>query len=45
MVTAYTAAQLTAMGKAFESFLGTTYGAGTIIGLVFILFYTTVGGF
>jgi sodium/proline symporter len=45
MVTAYTAAQLTAMGKAFGSFLGTTYGAGTVIGLAFILFYTTVGGF
>jgi sodium/proline symporter len=45
MVTAYTAAQLTAMGKAFGSFLGTTYAAGTVIGLAFILFYTTVGGF
>jgi sodium/proline symporter len=45
MVIAYTAAQLTAMGKAFGSFLGTTYSAGAIIGLFFILFYTTVGGF
>ncbi len=45
MVTAYTAAQLTAMGKAFDSFLGTSYAAGTVIGLGFILFYTTVGGF
>ncbi|HUF47884.1 MAG TPA: sodium/proline symporter [Vicinamibacterales bacterium] len=45
MVTAYTAAQLTAMGKAFDAFLGTTYLAGTLIGLGFILFYTTVGGF
>ncbi|MCI0435995.1 MAG: sodium/proline symporter [Gemmatimonadetes bacterium] len=45
MVTAYTAAQLTAMGKAFDAFLGTSYTSGTIIGLLFILFYTTVGGF
>jgi sodium/proline symporter len=45
MVTAYTAAQLTAMGKAFDAFLGTTYVTGTLIGLGFILFYTTVGGF
>ena len=45
MVTAYTAAQLTAMGKAFDSFIGTSYTTGTIIGLAFILFYTTVGGF
>jgi len=45
MVTAYTAAQLTAMGKAFDAFLGTTYQTGTLIGLGFILFYTTVGGF
>ncbi|HSG01446.1 MAG TPA: sodium/proline symporter [Vicinamibacterales bacterium] len=45
MVTAYTAAQLTAMGKAFDAFLGTSYQTGTFIGLGFILFYTTVGGF
>lgn len=45
MVTAYTAAQLTAMGKAFDGFLGTSYQTGTLIGLGFILFYTTVGGF
>jgi sodium/proline symporter len=45
MVTAYTAAQYTAMGKAFGAFLGTTYEAGAIIGAAFILFYTTVGGF
>ncbi len=45
MVTAYTAAQLTAMGKAFDAFLGTSYQTGTLIGLGFILFYTTVGGF
>jgi len=45
MVTAYTAAQLTASGKTFSSFLGTSYEAGVLIGLAFILFYTTVGGF
>ena len=45
MVTAYTAAQLTASGKAFSSFLGTSYTAGVLIGTVVILFYTSVGGF
>ena len=45
MVVAYTAAQLTASGKAFDSFLGTGYTAGVWIGLGIVLFYTTVGGF
>jgi sodium/proline symporter len=45
MVTAYTAAQLTASGKAFGSFLGTSYAAGVLIGAAVILYYTTVGGF
>lgn len=45
MVGAYTAAQLTASGKAFASFLGTSYTAGVLIGAVVILYYTTVGGF
>ena len=45
MVMAYTAAQLTASGKAFDSFLGTGYAAGVWIGLGIVLFYTTVGGF
>lgn len=45
MVVAYTAAQLTASGKAFDSFLGTGYTAGVWIGLAIVLFYTTVGGF
>ena len=44
MVTAYTAAQMTAAGKAFSSFLGTTYGSGVLIGAIVILFYTSVGG-
>jgi sodium/proline symporter len=45
MVMAYTAAQLTASGKAFDSFLGTGYTTGVWIGLAIVLFYTTVGGF
>jgi sodium/proline symporter len=45
MVTAYTAAQLTASGKAFSSFLGTSYTAGVLIGTGVVLFYTSVGGF
>ena len=45
MVTAYTAAQLTAIGKAFDAFLATGYNVGVVIGAVVILYYTTVGGF
>jgi len=45
MAAFYTAAQLTASGKAFESFVGTTYEAGVLIGAAIILYYTTVGGF
>ena len=45
MVTAYTAAQLTATGKAFNAFVGTTYEAGVIIGAIIILYYTGIGGF
>ena len=45
MVMAYTAAQLTASGKAFDAFLGTGYTQGVWIGLAIVLFYTTVGGF
>ena len=45
MVTWYTSAQLIAAGKAFSSFLGTSYSAGVIIGTVVVLYYTSVGGF
>ncbi len=45
MVTAYTAAQLTASGKAFSSFLGTSYTTGVVIGAVIVLLYTSIGGF
>ncbi len=44
MVTSYIAAQLTATGKAFKSFLQIDFLTGTVIGLVIILFYTVVGG-
>ena len=45
MTAAYTAAQLTASGKAFDAFLGTGYAVGVLIGAAIVLFYTTVGGF
>ena len=45
MVVAYTAAQLTASGKAFDAFLGTGYTGGVLIGAGVIFYYTTVGGF
>ena len=45
MVAAYTAAQLTASGKAFSSFLGTSYEGGVLIGAGVILLYTSIGGF
>ncbi len=45
MAAFYIAAQVTASGKAFESFIGTSYEMGAIIGAAIILYYTTVGGF
>ena len=45
MVGAYTAAQLTASGKAFSSFMGMSYEAGVLIGAGVILLYTSIGGF
>lgn len=45
MAAFYTAAQLTASGRAFESFLGTSYEMGVVIGAAIILYYTTIGGF
>jgi sodium/proline symporter len=45
MVAAYTAAQLTATGKAFNSFVGMSYDGGVILGAIVILYYTTIGGF
>ena len=45
MVAVYLAAQLTASGKAFSSFLGLSYPVGVLIGTAIVLFYTTTGGF
>ena len=45
MVVAYTAAQLTVAGKTFESFLGTGYGTGVLVGAAVIFLYTSIGGF
>lgn len=45
MVAFYSAAQLTAAGKAFNIFLGTGYLNGVLIGAAIVMFYTTVGGF
>jgi sodium/proline symporter len=45
MVTAYVAAQLTASGKVFGTYLGTSYAAGVLIGAAVILYYTVIGGF
>ena len=45
MVATYCCAQLVASGKAFSSFLGVSYGAGVLIGLVVTVAYTAVGGF
>ena len=45
MVVAYLAAQLVATGKAFQTFLGMSYGGGVVLGAIITLFYTTVGGF
>ena len=45
MATVYTAAQMVAAGKAFDSFLATGYVPGVLIGAAVTLFYTAVGGF
>lgn len=45
MVVAYTAAQLVMSGKAFSSFIGTSYLTGVLLGATVILIYTSVGGF
>jgi len=45
MVAVYLAAQLTAAGKAFGTFLGMGYGTGVVVGAVVVLAYTAVGGF
>jgi sodium/proline symporter len=45
MVTAYVTAQMVASGKAFSGFLGMDYRTGVIVGAVFIIGYTFVGGY
>jgi sodium/proline symporter len=45
MVTTYVTAQLVASGKAFSSFLGMDYKTGVVVGSLFIIGYTFVGGF
>jgi sodium/proline symporter len=45
MVTAYVTAQMVATGKAFSSFLGMEYATGVIVGAIFIIGYTFVGGY
>ena len=45
MVTTYVTAQMVATGKAFSSFLGMNYETGVIVGSVFIIGYTFVGGY
>ncbi|MBA4157866.1 MAG: sodium/proline symporter [Gemmatimonadetes bacterium] len=45
MVAVYLAAQLTASGKAFQSFLGFNYTTGVLLGTAVVLYYTVIGGF
>lgn len=45
MVTAYVTAQMVASGKALSSFLGMTYETGVVVGAIFIIGYTFVGGY
>jgi sodium/proline symporter len=45
MVTAYVTAQMVASGKALQSFLGVDYQTAVIVGSIFIIGYTFVGGY
>ena len=45
MVTTYVTAQMVASGKAFSSFLGMDYQTGVIVGSIFIIGYTFIGGY
>lgn len=45
MVTAYVTAQMVATGKAFSGYLGMDYKTGVIVGSIFIIGYTFVGGY
>jgi sodium/proline symporter len=45
MVTTYVTAQMVSSGKAFSSFLGMEYETGVIVGALFIIGYTFIGGY
>jgi sodium/proline symporter len=45
MVTTYVTAQMVSTGKAFSSFLGMEYKTGVLVGSVFIIGYTFIGGY
>ncbi len=45
MVTTYVTAQMVASGKAFQGYLGMNYETGVIVGAIFIIGYTFVGGY
>lgn len=45
MVTTYVTAQMVSSGKALSSFLGMKYETGVVVGAVFIIGYTFVGGY
>ena len=45
MVTAYVTAQMVASGKALSSFLDMNYQTGVVVGALFIIGYTFVGGY
>ena len=45
MVTTYVTAQMVASGKALQSFLGMDYQTAVIVGSVFIIGYTFIGGY
>ena len=45
MVTTYVTAQMVASGKAFSGYLGMDYKTGVVVGAIFIIGYTFVGGY
>jgi len=45
MVTTYVTAQMVASGKAFSSFLPMKYETGVVVGAIFIIGYTFIGGY
>jgi len=45
MVTTYVTAQMVATGKAFSGFLGMEYATGVVVGAIFVIGYTFVGGY